>query len=192
ALCPEGNEANGAAIFTLMGKDYMLYPYGDFRSTLGFRFMLAESNDSQPTESQGKAKSPGDNSQFSILNSQFSNYHATWVFPQLGLGKVNSSTWDAPCCVTDGDQPNQKNLYIYVPGNGIAAYTLTAGIRGDVNGDGKVDIADVNAVINAMLGKGGLTPSPSPGGEGSPADINGDGKVDIADVNAVINIMLGK
>ncbi len=183
ALCPEGTEANGAAFFTLMGKNYMLYPYGDFRSTLGFRFMLAESDNSQFTESQG------DNSQFSILNSQFSNFHATWIFPQQGLGKVNSSTWDAPCCVTDGDQPNQKNLYIYVPGNGIAAYTLTAGVLGDVNGDGKVDIADVNAVINMMLG---LTPSPSPEGEGSPADVTGDSQVDIADINAVINIMLGK
>ena len=65
-------------------------------------------------------------------------------------------------------------------------------LLGDVTGDGVVDISDVNAVINAMLGKGGLTPGPSPDGEGSPADINNDGKVDISDVNAVINIMLGK
>ena len=58
---------------------------------------------------------------------------------------------------------------------------------GDVTGDGQVDIADVNAVINVMLGKGNLTPDPSPG-----CDVTGDGQVDIADVNAVINIMLGK
>ena len=44
-----------------------------------------------------------------------------------------------------------------------------------------------NAVINVMLGKGNLTPDPSPG-----CDVTGDGQVDIADVNAVINIMLGK
>ena len=48
---------------------------------------------------------------------------------------------------------------------------------GDVNGDGTVDIADVNAVINMMLGK---TPCASAG------------NVDISDVNIVINIMLGK
>ena len=64
-------------------------------------------------------------------------------------------------------------------------------LTGDINGDGQVDIADVNAVINVMLGKS-LTPNPSPDGEGSPADVNGDGEVDIADVNAIINIMLGK
>ena len=58
-----------------------------------------------------------------------------------------------------------------------------AGVVGDINGDGVVDIADVNAVINIMLGKSGFT---------LPADINGDGYVDIADVNAVINLMLGK
>ena len=51
----------------------------------------------------------------------------------------------------------------------------------DVNADGTVDIADVNAVINMMLGK-----SPAS------ADITGDGKVDVSDVNMVINAMLGK
>ncbi len=55
---------------------------------------------------------------------------------------------------------------------------------GDINDDGLVDISDVNAVINVMLGKGGITPNP--------ADINLDGVVDIADVNAIINAMLGK
>ena len=56
------------------------------------------------------------------------------------------------------------------------------GILGDVNQDGKVDIADVNIVINVMLGK-----------DSNPlADLTGDGKTDIADVNTVINLMLGK
>ena len=58
-----------------------------------------------------------------------------------------------------------------------------AGITGDVTGDGEVDIADVNAIINMMLGKADKTAA---------ADATGDGAVDIADVNAVINIMLGK
>lgn len=56
-------------------------------------------------------------------------------------------------------------------------------LPGDVTGDGQVDIADVNAVINMMLGKAEQTAA---------ADVTGDGDVDIADVNAVINIMLGK
>ena len=54
---------------------------------------------------------------------------------------------------------------------------------GDVTGDGQVDIADVNAVINMMLGKTTQTAA---------GDVTGDGQVDIADVNRVINIMLGK
>lgn len=53
-------------------------------------------------------------------------------------------------------------------------------LEGDMNGDGKVDIADINVVINAIL-------NPE---DGIIADANGDGKVDIADVNTIINIML--
>ena len=57
------------------------------------------------------------------------------------------------------------------------------GVTGDVTGDGTVDISDVNAVINMMLGKTEQTVA---------GDVTGDGTVDISDVNAVINIMLGK
>ena len=52
-------------------------------------------------------------------------------------------------------------------------------IVGDVNGDGEVNIADVNAVINMILS------SPAENG-----DVNGDGEVNIADVNAIIDIIL--
>lgn len=54
--------------------------------------------------------------------------------------------------------------------------------RGDFNGDGLVDIADVNIAINYMIGK-----EPTNG-----ADLNSDGIFDIADVNIEINLMLGK
>ena len=52
----------------------------------------------------------------------------------------------------------------------------------DVTCDGLVDIVDVNAVINRMLGKS----------EAQHLDVTGDGVVDIADINAIINVMLGK
>lgn len=56
-------------------------------------------------------------------------------------------------------------------------------VIGDATGDGEVDISDVNAIINMMLGKATLTAA---------GDVTGDGDVDIADVNTIINIMLGK
>ncbi len=55
-------------------------------------------------------------------------------------------------------------------------------IYADVNGDHEVNIADVNAIINVILGGSG---------NNAPADVNGDHEVNIADVNVVINIILG-
>ena len=50
-------------------------------------------------------------------------------------------------------------------------------LPGDVNDDGEVNIADVNAVIDAILM-----------GNNEPVmDVNGDGEVNIADVNAVMD-----
>lgn len=60
-------------------------------------------------------------------------------------------------------------------------------IKGDVNGDGTVDVSDVNLVINMMLGKIVASDELQVA-----SDVNGDGRVDVSDVNFVINIMLGK
>ncbi len=65
----------------------------------------------------------------------------------------------------------------------LLGLSAAAQVQGDLTGDGSVDIADVNAVINMMLGKTAQTAA---------GDVTGDNNVDIADVNAVINIMLGK
>jgi hypothetical protein len=55
-------------------------------------------------------------------------------------------------------------------------------VHGDVNGDGEVNIADVNAAIDIILGGNSSTTA---------ADVNGDGEINIADVNSVIDIILG-
>ena len=58
-----------------------------------------------------------------------------------------------------------------------------AGLLGDVNGDGRVNVSDVSALINMILG---LTPM-----DKTRADVNGDGRVNVSDVTALINIILG-
>ena len=57
-------------------------------------------------------------------------------------------------------------------------------LRGDVNGDGKVDVEDVNAAINIILE---LKDASDYLGD---ADLTGDGKVDVEDINEIINIIL--
>ena len=57
-------------------------------------------------------------------------------------------------------------------------------IRGDVNGDGEVNIADINVIINIILGYDVDEET------FDRADVNGDGEVNIADINAVIVIIL--
>jgi len=63
-----------------------------------------------------------------------------------------------------------------------AEWTL---LTGDVNADGEVNIADVNALISIILGNS--TAEDYVG----VSDVNGDAEINIADVNAVIAIILG-
>ena len=55
-------------------------------------------------------------------------------------------------------------------------------MRGDVNGDGQVSIADVSALIDLLLG-GSTISNPA-------ADVNLDSNVSIADVSALIDLLL--
>ena len=64
--------------------------------------------------------------------------------------------------------------YKFMQGEGVPP------VVGDVNGDGEVSIADVNAAIDMIL-----TGTQAPNG-----DVNGDGEVSIADVNMIIDIIL--
>ena len=59
-------------------------------------------------------------------------------------------------------------------------------LKGDANGDGKVDIVDVTSTISSILGQNPATFNKEA------ADVNGDNKVDIVDVTTIIDIILGK
>ncbi len=55
------------------------------------------------------------------------------------------------------------------------------GHRGDVNGDGSVDVADIATIIDVMAGNAAEY--------AARADVNGDGAADVADIASVIDIM---
>ena len=55
---------------------------------------------------------------------------------------------------------------------------------GDVNGDGTVDVIDVNVLVSITLGNA------SADGYNGRADVNGDGAVDVIDINAILAIIL--
>ena len=80
---------------------------------------------------------------------------------------------------TSGSRVNIDDITIYGP-TGPAPI-----LPGDVNGDGEVNIADVNIVIDLILG--------GTAGEDilKRADVNGDGEIGIADSNFIIDIILG-
>ena len=75
-----------------------------------------------------------------------------------------------------------------VDGSYMATCTVNvvegADLPGDVNHDGEVNIADINSIIDIILGG---NPNDEMLGR---ADVNGDGEVNIADINAVIDIIL--
>ena len=58
-----------------------------------------------------------------------------------------------------------------------------AGIPGDVDGNGKVNVSDVTTLVNMILGL--ISKDEARG------DVDGNGKVNVSDVTALINIILG-
>ena len=55
-------------------------------------------------------------------------------------------------------------------------------ITGDINGDGEVNVSDVTALINKILGSSTYSDAV--------CDINGDGEINVSDVTALINMIL--
>lgn len=62
---------------------------------------------------------------------------------------------------------------------------MTSTLRGDVNLDGEVSVADVNAVIDVILG------GDSDEDLRHRADVNRDNEVSVADINDILDIIMG-
>ena len=72
--------------------------------------------------------------------------------------------------------------------SGIAWWgELPPTLKGDVNLDGKVDVTDVNILVNIVLGK-----DSADNYDGRALITEGDDVVDVSDINAVVNFVLGK
>ena len=118
-------------------------------------------------------------------------------------------TTDSPLDTDDDDfvcQANGKGAYVLTKDNkdegttvidvfaadlrSRSTYTVSHGSngpkKGDVNGDGAVDVADISTVITVMAEGSATIPGASAPG---PADVNGDGTVDVADISTIISIM---
>ncbi|MBQ7691303.1 MAG: dockerin type I repeat-containing protein [Muribaculaceae bacterium] len=109
-------------------------------------------------------------------------------------GDASSFTWKS--VEYDLSAYADKNIQIEITGTVVShAAVIIDNIQvtstpdtepGDVNGDGAVDVEDVNALINVILD---LT---TPDALAGIADVNGDGAIDIEDVNALINMILAQ
>ena len=108
---------------------------------------------------------------------------------ELTSVSVNLST-DAPIMLRINQTSGSSTTACYLDDIKISysdKWPAQPSIPGDVNGDGEVNIADVNAVINVIL-SGGTTD----GDLFKAADVNGDGEVNISDVNTLIQLIISQ
>ena len=118
-----------------------------------------------------------------VLSVAYSNNQgSSWY----GLGTVTISRGNLQHYVleVDSDWPLRFGIS-QVSGSrviidNITIYRRSKQLKGDVNGDGEVNIADVNIVINHILS----------GEMDSDCDVNEDQEVNIADVNFIIDLIL--
>ncbi len=84
---------------------------------------------------------------------------------------------------------NESNVSTFSDYSPVISFTYKlerpVGVPGDADGNGTVDIDDVNITLNIILGKAQQDDYPL-------ADTDGNGTVDIDDVNLIINIILNK
>ena len=109
-------------------------------------------------------------------------YESTLPAEQIkvdGKFMADGTTYYARCKTSYLDFDGNSHSTAYGPIISFV-YRESTVITGDVNNDGEVNIADVNAVILMILS----------GNNDAAGDVNSDGEVNIADVNLIIGIIL--
>ena len=109
----------------------------------------------------------------------------------IGTGMSDDDAWEpalAPANIMVPTNKVSENIYTFVmPASNVkvvAFYIFTAERPGDVNHDGAIDIEDVTALINSVLGNESVICATC-------GDVNGSGNIDVEDVTALIDIILG-
>jgi len=122
------------------------------------------------------------------LNVEYSiNKGATWT--TLGSVKATKGSLQRFLLATDVEVPVRFRIAqttgTRVNIDDITLYAHVKELIGDVNGDGEVNIADINTVIDLALGAKADEETVRR------ADVNKDGEITLADINAETDIVLG-
>ena len=125
---------------------------------------------------------------FSLTNAEFYGTSGALVNMTLqadenvGLGVKKGVMKSQVLTETDGNQVNWDDVSFSIS----VEEAGPAVTKGDVNGDGDVDIADAVCIVNYVVGKPNTTFIEAA------ADANGDDDIDIADAVHIVNYVVGK
>ena len=169
ALYPEAG-TNGVAEFTLDGRNFMVYSIAQYSGTgHGCQANIVE---------LGEGMSLGGMTKY-------------WQIPADSLGQTSDGgTRVHSFNVEYNDAQDVVTLFDFKCYNGMAVYQIgknvgggeEPGTKGDITADGVVNVSDVTALINKILGTATYADAT--------CDINADGVVNVSDVTALINIIL--
>ena len=167
---------NGVAEFTLDGRNFIVYSIAQYE---GYN---------EATESwracQANICELGEGMSLEGMTKY-------WQIPADRLGDVSDSGTRIHCFNVEyatEDDSEVVYLFDFKCYNGMGVYKIGKNLsedvlKGDVNGDGRVNVSDVSTLINMILGTSAM--------DQARADVNGDGRVNVSDVSALINIILG-
>ena len=190
-------DSNGEAVITvhgeLPGASLLLYSiegYNLTASTLVNVTMEAETTVATPTASiasgseveKGTAlflfcSTPGSTIYYTLDGSSPQDNTAARLTYDGSPIIINSDVTIKAIAVAEGLQDSEVATFAY--------HVAKTGMKGDVNLDGTVNIADINLLIDYIL-RDHITSEMLERG-----DVNGDNTINIADINEVIQIILG-
>lgn len=101
---PASTDENGGAAFTLGDREYLLYNWDAALNGCQFRLVSHPAN--------------------CTASNVFSDVTDLWTLPMRNIGSTISTTGSAPCDAVMIN-PGKARIFIYSPGNGLAAYTIT-------------------------------------------------------------------
>ena len=121
---------------------------------------------------------PGNYLQGTVTSENLDQYKVAYVFD-----KKDKYFWKP----SSGYRTEAGSAFLWLTstqaGNTTKVYIdRWAKATGDINGDGEINVSDVTALINKILGSSTYSDAV--------CDINGDGEINVSDVTALINLIL--